>query len=503
MKYHSLLKLTMIFVLTIILVSCEEDLYRNTSPSLSFDADGVGYNSGEPGIAYSTSESYNEIVENSWQSTDEEAISTFSIDADGGSYSNVRRFLEDDLLPPTDAIRTEELINFFQYDYDYPTGNHPIALNGEITECPWSPDNKLLRIGIKGKHLSRDQMPPANFVFLIDVSGSMGADNKLPLLKESFKMFAEHMRDDDRIAIVTYAGSAGVHLQSTAGNDTKKIKKAIKKLESGGRTNGAAGIVTAYRIAQSHFIKDGNNRVIIGTDGDFNVGISNQEELVKLIEEKRESGVFLSVLGVGTGNYQEGTMEQLANNGNGTYEYIDDIDQARKVFVEEMGKFYTVAKDVKVQIEFDSWLVDQYRLIGYENRLLETEDFEDDTKDAGEIGANQAITAIYELKMKNYAGRTKAALTIDFRYKEPTSDLSELLQLEVFDNVKLFRMANENTRFATAVAGYGLMLRDSEYKGDLEWDDVLRWADDARDYDPNDYRKEFIGWIEKARDLSN
>ncbi len=453
------------------------------------------------GSSDQSGEGYNEIEENPWVKTNDESTSTFSIDADGGSYSNARRFLEGDNLPPADAIRTEEIINYFQYDYPEPNGNDPISLDGEITDCPWVDGNKLLRIGLKGKHIDRDDLPAANFVFLIDVSGSMGAENKLPLLKESFIMFADNMKPDDRIAIVTYAGSAGVVLESTSGRDVSKIKAAIEVLGSGGSTNGAEGILTAYDIAETNFITGGNNRVIIGTDGDFNVGVSSQDGLVELIEEKRESGVFLSVLGVGTGNYQDGKMEQLANNGNGTYEYIDNIDQARKVFVEEMGKFYAVAKDVKVQIDFNPDAVLQYRLIGYENRLLDNEDFEDDTKDAGEMGADQAVTALYELVMKPNSTLSSAALTIDFRYKLPEEDVSQPLQLEVYDELSLFENASENTRFAAAAAAYGLQLRDSEYKGDATWDDILKWATNAQRFDPNGYRSEFLPLIKKAKEL--
>lgn len=453
------------------------------------------------GSADPSGEGYNEIEENPWVNTNEESTSTFSIDADGGSYSNVRRFLEGDNLPPADAIRTEEIVNYFQYDYPEPNGNDPISMDGEITDCPWYRGNKLLRIGLKGKHIDRDDLPAANFVFLIDVSGSMSADNKLPLLKESFIMFADNMKPDDRIAIVTYAGSASVVLESTSGQEVSKIKAAIEVLGSGGGTNGAEGILTAYNIAETNFIEGGNNRVLIGTDGDFNVGVSNQDGLIELIEEKLDSDIFLSVLGVGTGNYQDGKMEQLANNGNGTYEYIDNIDQARKVFVEEMGKFYAVAKDVKIQIDFNPDVVLQYRLIGYENRLLDNEDFEDDTKDAGEIGADQAVTALYELVMKPNSTLSSAALTIDFRYKLPNEDVSQPLQLEVYDELSFFENASENTRFAAAAAAYGLQLRDSEYKGDATWDDILKWATNAQQFDPNSYRSEFLPLIRKAKEL--
>ena len=457
-------------------------------------------NSSNPSFQFG-GEGYNEVEENPWVDVANESTSTFSIDADGGSYSNVRRFLDDGTLPPVDAIRTEELMNYFQYDYPEPQNNHPIALDGEISSCPWEENHKLLRIGLKGKHIDRARLAPTNFVFLIDVSGSMKNENKLPLLQEAFLMFADHMRPVDRIALVTYSGRVEVLLESTPGNFTERIKNAIRALSAGGSTNGEGAIHTAYEIAENNFIPGGNNRIIMGTDGDFNVGVSSQEELISLIEEKRESNVFLSVLGVGTGNYQDGKMEQLANNGNGTYEYIDDMDQARKVFVEEMGKFYAIAKDVKVQIEFNTNNVLRYRLIGYENRLLENEDFLDDTKDAGEIGVNQAVTALYELEMQPVTYLFEPSITIDFRYKLPEANSSRALALEVFDESTSFRNAGENTRFAASVAAYGLKLRDSEYQGDASWDDILNWATNAQNFDPNGYRNEFLELVQKAKEL--
>ncbi len=448
-------------------------------------------------------EQYNETVENAWADATEAPVSTFSIDADGGSFANVRRFLEDGQMPPIDAVRTEELINYFQYDYPEPKGDHPIALDGEITSCPWADGHKILRIGLKGKHVQTKKLPNANFVFLIDVSGSMSASNKLGLLKESFTMFADNLRPNDRIAIVTYASSAGVLLNSTTGRNKAKIKRAIAQLGAGGSTNGAGGIIEAYEIAQSHFIRNGNNRVILGTDGDFNVGVSSQDGLLKLIEEKRETGIFLSVLGVGTGNYQEGKMEQLANHGNGTYEYLDDSEQARKVFVEDLGKFYNVAKDVKIQLKFNPELVESYRLIGYENRILNEEDFLDDTKDAGEMGINQSVTALYELIPAARPAADASMLTVDFRYKFSDARKSRPLKLDIFDRNTPFQAASENTRFATAVAGYGLMLRDSEYKGNLTWDKVWDWSVNAQRFDPNGHRGAFLPLIKRAKKLDN
>ncbi|MFK7923155.1 MAG: von Willebrand factor type A domain-containing protein, partial [Bacteroidia bacterium] len=318
--------------------SCYQKSYSNLSPE-------------DGGVQ---GENYNEITENPFVVVTDEPISTFSVDADGASYANARRIMENnDRLPDGDAVRTEEFLNYFPFDYPQPAANAPISLNGEVSDCPWEPGHKLVRIGIQGKDLPREQQPASNFVLLIDVSGSMKTEDKLDLLKEAFNLFVEEMGDDDRIAIVTYAGSDKIVLESTPGTDKNKILRGIKKLSSGGGTNGAQGIITAYEIAEENFIEGGNNRIILGSDGDFNIGISSQEELVELIEEKRETGVFLTVLGVGSGNLNEGTMEQLANNGNGNFEYLDKAAQARKVMVDEFSKFYTVAKDVKIQVEFN------------------------------------------------------------------------------------------------------------------------------------------------------
>lgn len=447
-------------------------------------------------------ENYNEIVENPFVATVDEPTSTFSVDADGGAYANSRRFIEDHVLPPSNAIRTEEFINYFPFDYPQPTGAVPIALNGEVSTCPWEPAHKLMRIGIQGRNLPRTQQPPSNFVLLIDVSGSMSSRDKLPLLQTAFEMFVEEMREEDRLAIVTYAGDDKVLLPSTPGTDKKAIEKALRKLDSGGGTNGADGIITAYKIAEENFISGGNNRVILGSDGDFNIGPSSQEELIALIEEKRESGVFLSVLGVGTGNLNEGTMEQLANNGNGNFEYLDNEEEAIKVMVEEFHKFYTVAKDVKVQVSFNPAVVEQYRLIGYENRVLENQEFEDDSTDAGEIGAGQSITALYEVipvPNVNYKGET--SFTIDFRYKEPAASVSQALSLEIVDEETSFQQASESQRFSAAAAGFAMVLRDSPYKGNLSYDKVIDWADNARSFDPFDYRKAMVDLVELARDL--
>jgi len=462
----------------------------------SFRGNG-NFNSEEAGVG----ETYNDFVENPFVKVEEEPISTFSIDADGGSYSNVRRFLNGGQIPPSGAIRTEELINYFPLDYDEPAGNEPIALNGEVSECPWNTNHKLVRVGIQGKTIPEVALPPSNIVLLIDVSGSMNNDDKLPLLKSSFKLLVDEFTSKDRIAIVTYAGEDKVVLQSTSGEDKRKIKKAIDKLGSGGGTAGAKGIITAYKIAVENFLEGGNNRVIVGTDGDFNIGPSSQEEIVALIEEKRESGVFLTTLGVGTGNYNDAILEQLANNGNGTYEYIDNLEQAKKVFIEEYGKFYTVAKDVKVQVEFNPSVVQEYRLIGYENRLLETEDFEDDKKDAGEIGAGQNITALYEIIPTSPSLKNANAFTIDFRYKLPDRDVSAPLQLQIPDANNIFAQASENHRFVGSVAAFGMVLRDSKFNNGATYDNVLDWLSSSSNFDPYEHRKEFREVVLKAKAL--
>ena len=478
--------------------ACSQDTSADLNSNISDSSQ--DYIDGNANTPSNISGGNNEIVENPWIYTVDETTSTFSVDADGGSFANVRRYLNDNNLPPVNVIRTEELINYFPMDYDFPQGDDPIALNAEIAECPWTQGNQLLRIGIQGKEILHKDLPATNFVFLIDVSGSMDQENKLDLLKQSFILFTDELEADDRIAIVTYAGSSKLALPSTSGSEKETIKAAINSLGAGGGTAGAQGIITAYDIAQENFIEGGNNRVILGTDGDFNIGIYNQDELISLIEEKRETGIFLTVLGVGTGNYQDEKMEQLANNGNGTYEYIDNLEQAKKVFLHEPGKFHTVAKDVKVQIEFDKNQVEAYRLIGYENRLLSNPDFENDEKDAGEIGANQSITAIYEIRPTNSSLGENTA-SIDFRYKKPDGSQSVPLTLNLSNNVTPFAQSSENMRFTATVAGFGMLLRDSEYKGNLDWENLSEWLANATTFDPHGYRTQLMNLIEIAEGL--
>ncbi|MDF1694655.1 MAG: VWA domain-containing protein [Saprospiraceae bacterium] len=442
--------------------------------------------------------------ENPFINVADEPISTFSIDADGASYANVRRFIkQDNILPPKAAIRTEELINYFNYDYPFENFEHPIFLSGEVSACPWKPANKLVRIGIKGESIPENNLPASNFIFLIDISGSMSQGDKLDLLKEGFKSFVDKkMKSDDKVAIVTYAGASRVHLESTAGTEKSKIKDAIDELDSGGSTAGAEGIITAYEIAEQNFIVGGNNRIIIGTDGDFNVGPVSQDELVALIEEKRETGVFITVLGVGRGNLNDAALEQIANNGNGTYEYIDNLAQLEKVFIHEFEKFFTVAKDVKVQVEFNPANVEQYRLIGYENRLLNEEDFEDDKKDAGEIGANQSITALYEIVPKdNIDFRTVPTFSIDFRYKKPDADVSIPMELDIYDEGNSFEKSSDFMKFTSGIAAFAMLITDSEYKEETNYNDVIDWLKSTNLKDVHGFKSEFIKVVEKAEGM--
>lgn len=446
---------------------------------------------------------YLENAENAYFKTEEHPVSTFSTDADGASYANARRFItQDKMIPYRAAIRTEEFINYFDLDYPTNQSEHSVSLNGEVSQCPWNTDHKLLRIGIKGNPIPHDAIPNSNFVFLIDVSGSMADEDKLTMLKSGFIQFVDQMREDDRVAIVTYAGADNLHLESTSGKEKDKIKRAIKSLGWGGSTAGAAGIKTAYEIAEEHFIKGGNNRIILGTDGDFNVGISDHEGLIKLIEEKRDSGVFLTVLGVGRGNLNDAALEQIANHGNGTYEYIDHIEQLRKVFIYDFQKFYAVAKDVKVQVRFNPEVVSSYRLIGYENRVLNTEDFKDDSKDAGEIGANQNVTALYEIvPTGNNEYRTTPTFEIDFRYKKPDADESQPMNLKVYDEGKVFSDASGFMKFTAAVASFSMLLTNSEYKGYTSHEKVARWIKEAGLADEHNFKEELLGLVKAARRL--
>lgn len=440
-------------------------------------------------------ERYTEFGENSFISVNEQPISTFSVDADGASYANTRRFLNLGQNPPVAAVRIEEYLNYFTFDYEEPTGSENVALSSEFSSCPWNENHHLLRVGIKGKTYPESELPDANYVFLIDVSGSMSAPEKLELLKTGFKKMVDEMHDTDKLAIVTYAGSAGLLLESTYGDEKQRIKDAIDQLGAGGSTAGAEGIITAYEIAEDNFIVNGNNRIIIGTDGDFNVGPSSTEELIQLIEEKRESGIYLTVLGVGTGNLNESALEQIANNGNGNYEYIDNIEQLNKVFINEKGKFFAVATDSKIQITFKSYQVDMYRLIGYENRTLNEDDFDNDAVDAGEIGSGQTITALYELKMQGTFSQNTIA-DFDFRYKKPNQESSNELNFAINASNNSIFEASENQRFAAAVAGFGLLMKDSEFKGTTTKSMVLELLENATTFDTYGYKTEFKNLVQ-------
>jgi Ca-activated chloride channel family protein len=484
-------KLVYVFIVVLIsFISCDEKDtlttdYGNYSLTNYYATEG-GYND------YTGGDRYNESLENPFIYTSEQPVSTFSIDADGGSYSNVKDFIENGELPPVEAIRTEEFINYFNYSYPEPEGDHSLSVNSEICLCPWNESNKLLRIGIKGTTIPNELLPPSNLVLLIDVSGSMTPENKLPLLKESFQMLVDEFRDQDRIAIVTYAGSAGVALESISGENKNMIKNVINSLNAGGSTAGAQGIVTAYEIAEQNYIDGGNNRVILATDGDFNVGISDQDALVELIESKRDKGIFITIIGVGRGNLNDAMMEQVANNGNGTYEYMGNYTDAKKILVDEYGKFFTIAKDVKIQITFSEETVEQYRLIGYENRIMDNEDFENDEEDAGEIGLGQTITALYEIIPAQSTDSNSEICNIDFRYKKHGENQSILISTKGEDKGNMFSDASDDMRFAVSVTGFSLLLRNSEYKGDLTIHNVYEWANTSKSYDPFGYKSDFI-----------
>ncbi len=458
-------------------------------------------------------EEYDGISENIFHDALRNPLSTFSIDVDAASYSNVRRFINNGQRPPKDAVRIEEMINYFDYDYDQPKGDDPFSIYTEIASAPWNAKHKLVHIGLQGKKIPTDNLPPSNLVFLIDVSGSMSDANKLPLLKASFKMLVEQLRAQDKVAIVVYAGAAGLVLEPTSGSDKKKIIEALDNLEAGGSTAGGAGINLAYAMAKQNFKTGGNNRVILATDGDFNVGESSNASMEKLIEEKRKDGIFLTVLGYGMGNYKDSKMEILADKGNGNYAYIDNILEAQKVLVNEFGgTLFTIAKDVKLQIEFNPAKVKAYRLIGYENRMLKNEDFNNDKKDAGELGSGHTVTALYEIipvgvesefykidelkyqtsKIDPASFKSKELMTVKFRYKRPDKDVSKLIVHFLLDENVSQNRTSENFRWSAAVAGFGMILRESEFVKGYSIDQVLELAQGAKGMDRDGYRIEFI-----------
>ena len=466
--------------------------------------------------------SYAAIEENKFRGVTEFPLSTFSVDVDTASYANIRRFLNGSQLPPADAVRIEELINYFKYDYPAPKGDAPVSITTEVAACPWNPKHKLALIGLRARPIEQRNTPPRNLTFLLDVSGSMMPPNRLPLVKTAMQMLVDTLRPEDRVAIVTYAGNSGLALKPTHGDKKSTINAAIEELRAGGSTNGASGIQLAYDLASENFVKDGVNRVILATDGDFNVGITSQSELTRLIESKRQSGIFLSVLGVGESNLKDSTMEMLADKGNGNYSYLDSLQEARRVLIAEAGStFVTVAKDVKLQIEFNPRFAAAYRLVGYENRMLRKEDFNNDRKDAGEMGAGHTVTALYEIvpvgeaipngsvdplkyqqpvepPARTIATNSTELMNIKVRYKAPDGDTSKLLEFPVRENGN--RMTT-NLGFAASVAQFGLLLRNSEFRGQATWDKTLTLAREHRGNDPDGYRAEFARLIDLAAAL--
>ncbi|MEH3113138.1 vWA domain-containing protein [Pedobacter terrae] len=483
---------------------------------------GVSVSKGQKhvGMAYSNEDSYTGTSENTFHKVKSDPLSTFSIDVDAASYSNVRRFINGGNLPETDAVRIEEMINYFDYNYGQPKGKEPVNIITEMAPAPWNNTHKLVQIGLQAKTIATEKLPASNLVFLIDVSGSMNAANKLPLLVSSFKLLTDQLREKDKVAIVVYAGNSGVVLPATPGDEKIRIKDALDKLSAGGSTAGGQGIELAYKIASENFIKGGNNRVILATDGDFNVGASSDSDMEKLIENKRKTGVFLTVLGFGMGNYKDSKMEILADKGNGNYAYIDNLTEARKVLVNEFGgTLFTVAKDVKLQIEFNPAHVQSYRLIGYENRLLTKEDFNNDEKDAGEIGSGHSVTALYEIiptgvkdsftvsvddlkyqqtKPLN-SSNTDELLTIKLRYKEPEGNISKLLVKMVTDSDLSINSTSDNFRFAAAVAEFGMILKHSAFKQNANFEQVISLAERAKGKDKEGYRSEFLSIVKSAK----
>ena len=466
-------------------------------------------------------EEYSRVTETSFLETVSNPLSTFSIDVDTASYTNVRRYLRQNTLPPKDAVRIEEMVNYFSYSYKQPEGT-PLGVTTEYSACPWNEKHTLAKVGLQGKRIPLSHLPPSNLVFLIDVSGSMADPNKLPLLKQAFKMLVNELRPIDRIAIVVYASRSGLLLPSTPGSDKTTIKNVIDSLEAGGSTAGGEAIQLAYRIAKQNYLKDGNNRIILATDGDFNVGISDTGSLVRFVEEKRKDGIYLSILGFGMGNLKDSRMEQLADKGNGNYAYIDSLLEAKKVLVTQMtGTLFAIANDVKIQVEFNPSFVKAYRLIGYENRMLRAEEFKDDKKDAGELGSGHTVTALYEMiptgsreaapgtgtlkyqktVIQPDAGHGNELMTVKVRYKDPGASESKELVFPVKNEAASFEKMSGDFRFASAVAEFGLLLKDSEYKGGASYPGVIKRARGAKGDDMEGYRAEFIALVEIAEIL--
>ncbi|MGF6844939.1 Ca-activated chloride channel family protein [Chitinophaga sp. W3I9] len=469
-----------------------------------------------PSPVYNT-EDYSPINENIFHSATDQPLSTFSIDVDRASYSNVRRFLNQGMMPEPDAVRVEEMINYFDYQYQAPEGKDPVAIYTDMAICPWNAAHQLIRVALKSKQVDTRELPPSNLVFLIDVSGSMSGENRLPLVKRAFAVLTEQLRPEDKVAIVVYAGAAGVVLPATSGRDKKRILAALDQLEAGGSTAGGAGIQLAYDIAGELYSKNSNTRVILATDGDFNVGVSSDGELTRMIEEKRENGISLSVLGFGMGNYKDNKLELLADKGNGNYAYIDNFEEARRTFVTEFGgTLFTVAKDVKLQIEFNPQFVQSYRLVGYENRVLANEDFNNDKKDAGDMGVGHTVTALYEIiptgtkgtavnwvdplkyQEGKVIGNKSEVLTVKLRYKQPDAKKSILMEKVLPYSNQEITDAPEDFRMAASVAAFGQLLRNSAFKGTATYNQVLSWAGNSKGTDTEGYRAEFIQLVKKA-----
>ena len=486
------------------------------------------YGESSPKRAYNR-EGYEQIVENPFLTVADNPLSTFSIDVDAAAYSNVRRILRSGQLPTPGAVRIEEMVNYFSYTYSQPIGDAPFAVHTELAVCPWNTKHQLVLIGLQGKKTDASELPASNLTFLIDVSGSMMTPDRLPLVKASLKLLVDQLRPQDRVAIVAYAGNAGLVLPATAGNHEITIKEAIDRLEAGGSTAGGAGIQLAYKIAKENFIQGGNNRVILCTDGDFNVGVSSDDALENLIEAERKTGVYLTVLGYGSGNYQDAKMQKLADKGNGNHAYIDGINEAKKVLINEFGgTLFTIAKDVKLQVEFNPAIVKGYRLIGYENRMLAKEDFNNDAQDAGDLGSGHTVTALYELippgidmpqtnpvdslryqPNQNTLSKKPAAkysdelMTVKLRYKEPDGDKSALLCYPVTNKPVAIEKASSNLQFASAVASFGMLLRNSAYKGDVNYHFIKKLAEKSLGEDVDGYRKEFIQLVDMASGISS
>ncbi len=529
MKIKFILPFITLFV-SLLIVSCRVNNYSERKSAESNNVQSAPYeavqmkekSTDEPADNFNTEE-YSKIVENNFKDARQNPLSTFSIDVDNASYSNIRRFLQNSSLPPEGSVRIEEMINYFTYNYPNPEGKHPFSVYSEVGVCPWNTAHQLVHIGIQGKKLDYEHIKPSNLVFLIDASGSMDYDNKLPLLKRSLKLLLDQLDDRDRVAIIAYASSAGLVLPSTPASNKKAIIKALDKLQAGGSTAGGEGIKLAYKVAAKNLIPDGNNRIILATDGDFNVGVSSTDQLIKMVRQQADKNIFLTILGLGMGNYKDSRMEDISNSGNGNYFYIDNIKEAQKVFIREMrANMFTIAKDVKIQIEFNPSKVKGYRLIGYENRVMQNEDFNNDKKDAGDLGAGHTVTALYEIipagseekipkndnlkyqktKINSSAAQTNEMMNVKLRYKPVKSDQSILIEFPIKDNVLALDKTSNNFRFSAAVAEFGMLLRHSKFKGKANYSQVINLSENSKGTDEYAYRNEFVELVKTAKLLS-